>query len=130
MESCDEDTLWETFLAANKNMSQEEQDNMMDDFVEHPLNAKTLDVKCLDRPEFAALHALAYEGTKEEVANNFRTHGYKSLEKLIQKTTKNQQKDIEEAIHCFSEGIDQKCGVYSTEFALYMGRAKVNILIS
>jgi hypothetical protein len=111
--------------------SQEEIDKDIEFFVNHPLNAKTLTPEMLESPEFQALSALAYDGTPDEVAKNFMNHGYDFLNKVIVKESKNQQKDIEQALYCFDEGIDQKeCKSQDIRFNLYMGRAKTNILIA
>jgi hypothetical protein len=55
----------------------------------------------LDLPEYQALQALAYEGTPDEVAKNFKNHGYDRLNKVLMKESKNESKDIEEALYCF-----------------------------
>jgi hypothetical protein len=49
------------------------------------------------------------------------------LGRLLLKTSKNQEKDWQEANHCFDTGIEQKCGDKKIEFELYMGRAKLNL---
>lgn len=85
----------------------------------------------LARPEYQALAALAYDGTPDEVAANFRNHGYAHLDKVVLKESKNQQGDIEQALYCFDEALTQE-GVTDREvlYELHMGRAKTNILIA
>ena len=48
------------------------------------------------------------------------------------KESKKDQHDIEQALYCFDEGLDQKdqCTNKDTVYQLYMGRAKTNILIA
>lgn len=55
-----------------KPRTQEEIDADIEYFVKHPLNARHLTPEMLDMPEFQALQSLAYDGTPEEVALNFR----------------------------------------------------------
>jgi tetratricopeptide (TPR) repeat protein len=93
----------------------------------HPLNCKELTPEMLERPEYQALQALAYEGSKSEVAQNFLHHALDQLGKILLSTTKNKEKDYQEAMHCFEQGIEQKCGVQKIEFELYMGRAKLHL---
>ena len=82
----------------------------------------------LERPEFKALQQMAFEGTPYEVAKNFHTHGYELLGKLLLHKSKNEEKDFQEGLYCFDNGIDAKCGDKDLEYELYMGRAKLNML--
>ena len=46
------------------------------------------------------------------------------------KESKNETKDIEEAIYCFDQGLEQKQDDKELLYYLYIGRAKANILIA
>ena len=70
---------------------------------------------------------MAYEGDSKEVAQNFLEHGLEGLSRLLLESTKNKEKDFQESLHCFDQGIDQKCGDAKIEFDLLMGRAKLNL---
>lgn len=59
----------------------------------HPLNCKELTPEMLERPEYQALQALAYEGDKKEVAQNFLHHGLTQLGRILLSTTANKEKD-------------------------------------
>ena len=59
--------------------TQEEIDQDIEFFVNHPLNVKVITPEMLERPEFQALAALAYDGTPDEVALNFLVSIYPSL---------------------------------------------------
>ena len=48
-------------------------------FLNHPLNAKELTPEMLELPEYQALMNLAWDGTPDEVAENFRKHGFEHL---------------------------------------------------
>ena len=82
-----EDDIWpESF----PKRSQEEIDKDIEFFVNHPLNCTKITPETLERPEFQALAALAYDGTPDEVAKNFLNHGYDHLNKVITKESKHQ----------------------------------------
>jgi len=49
---------------------------------------------------------MAFEGTPEEVAKNFLTHGMNSLEKVLLKMATVDSKEVEEAIYCFDTGLE------------------------
>lgn len=125
----DDDIEWPTNVPKR---SQEEIDKDIEFFVNHPLNAREITPQMLEMPEFQALAALAYDGTPDDIANNFRNHGYDYLNKVILKDSKNQQQDIEQALYCFDEGLDhaKEAKNKDTIYQLYMGRAKTNILIA
>ena len=82
----------------------------------------------LERPEFQALMEMAHEGTPIEVQNNFKSHAYDQLGKLLLKTSKNQEKDFQEALYSFDQALEQETGDVENEFELYLGRAKCNML--
>ena len=44
--------------------SEEEIEAELEEFLNHPLNCKELTPDMLERPEFQALQAMAYEGSK------------------------------------------------------------------
>lgn len=56
--------------------SKEEIEKDIEYFVNHPLNVRQVTPEMLELPEFQALQNLAYEGTPEEIAKNFKNHGY------------------------------------------------------
>jgi hypothetical protein len=77
-----EDEEYEAMLAAAKALpprTQEEIDQEIDDFCNHPLNVKKITPEMLERPEYQALQALAYEGTPDEVGQNFVQCGMDNL---------------------------------------------------
>jgi tetratricopeptide (TPR) repeat protein len=86
----------------------------------------------LEAPEFAALQDMAYDGTPEEVCRNFRNHAMDSLDMIVKKYTKNKKHDqveCERAMHFFNEAFKTGWKEYQSLFTLYMGRAKLNLLI-
>lgn len=107
----DDDVEWPTNIPKRP---QSEIDADIEFFVNHPLNARKLTPEMIEQPEFQALAALAYDGTPDEVAANFRNHGYDYLNKVITKESKNQQNDIDQALYCFDEALEQK-GITNTD---------------
>jgi hypothetical protein len=76
---------------------------------------------------------LKYDGTPEEQARNFKSHAFESLNKVLLKQTKDGQHDrveCERALHFFDEALATGYKEYQTLYALYMGRAKLNILMA
>ena len=71
---------------------------------------------------------MAYEGTPTEIAQNFKNHAYAQLGALLLKKSENNEKDFQEALYCFEQALDQKCGEPELEFDLYIGRGKLNLL--
>ena len=71
---------------------------------------------------------MAHEGTPDEVAENFLKHGLEQLSRVLLKGSKNEEKDCQEALHCFDNGIEAQPASMETLFDLLMGRAKLNIL--
>ena len=49
---------------------------------------------------------MAHEGTPDEVAENFLKHGLEQLSRVLLKGSKNEEKDCQEALHCFDNGIE------------------------
>lgn len=87
----------------------------------------------LEKPEFQALQQLAYDGTPEEVCRNFKNHAMDALNVILEKTFKNpkvDQVEAERAMHFFNEAFKQDWKEYQMQFTLYMGRAKLNLLIA
>ena len=60
----------------------------------------------LERPEFQALMQMGHEGEPIDVQNNFKNHAYEQLGKLLLKTSKNKEKDFQEALHCFDQALE------------------------
>ena len=94
----------------------------------HPLNAREITPEMLERPEYQALQELAFEGTPNEVATNFKTHGYSQLGKVLLKQTKNGVRDLEDALYCFQTGLEEKPDDQQILFELWSGKAKANML--
>lgn len=88
------DEQFEAMVAAQPKRTQEEVEADCEEFLNHPLNCKELTAKDLERPEFQALQAMAYEGEKEDVAKNFMNHGLEGLSRLLLESTKNKEKDF------------------------------------
>ena len=59
----------------------------------------------LARPEYQALINLAWDGTPDEIATNFKTHGETSLGKITLGHATNEQKEVEEAIYCYDQAL-------------------------
>lgn len=59
----------------------------------HPICCKDLTPEMLEQPEFKALQDLAYEGTPEEVARNFKNHAFDALNDLLNRKDKTKQID-------------------------------------
>ena len=75
-------------------MTPEEMEKDMEEWVNHPLNAKEVTPDMLERPEYQALMAMAHEGTPIEVQNNFKHHAFEQLGRLLLKRSKNEEKDF------------------------------------
>ena len=75
-------------------------------FITHPLNAKKITPEMLLLPEYQALQSLVFDGSPEDVARNFMKQGYDRLNKVLMKESKNNAKEIDEAIYCFDQGLD------------------------
>lgn len=79
------------------------------------MTCKELTPEILDKPEFAALQNLAYDGTPEEVCRNFRNHAMEALDMILKKYTKNKKHDqveCERAMHFFNEAFKQEWNEY------------------
>ena len=118
----------EAMAAAMPKSTPEQIEADLEEWVNHPLNCKELTPKMLEQPEFQALMQMSHEGTPQEVAENFKNHAYDHLGALLLKRSKNEEKDFQEALYCFDQAIEQKCGDAKLEYDLYLGRAKLNIL--
>ena len=101
------DDQFEALAAQLPKMTPEEQEADMEEWINHPLNCKELTPEMLERPEFQALMAMAHEGEPIEVQNNFKNHAYEHLGRLLLKTSKNQEKDFQEALYCFEQALEQ-----------------------
>ena len=89
----EEDEYFEQMLAgfqANNNVNV---DDDIEYFENHPMTCKELTPEMLEKPEFAALQNMAYEGTPEEVCRNFRHHAMEALDLILKKYTKNKKHD-------------------------------------
>lgn len=130
----EEDEYFEQMVKAfQANPTKPEDDDDIEYFTNHPLNCKELTPDVLERPEFKALQNLAYEGTPEEVCRNFKNHALETLSDVLLKKTKNPEQDkleCERAMHFFNEAFNTGYKEYQMLFTLYMGRAKLNLLIA
>lgn len=88
------DEEFEAFMAKQPKRSREEAEAEVEEFLNHPLHCKELTPEAMERPEFQALQAMAYEGDKKEVAENFLNHGLEQLQKVLLETTKYKEKDL------------------------------------
>ncbi len=70
------DEQFEAFKRSMPKMTEEEQAEALEEWRNHPLNAKEITPEMLERPEYQALMAMAHEGTPLEVQNNFKHHAY------------------------------------------------------
>ena len=102
-----DDDQFEALCRQMPKLSPEEQEKEMEEWKNHPLNCKELTPDMWERPEYQALMQMGHEGTPMEVQNNFKNHAIEHLGKLLLKTSKNQEKDFQEALHCFEQAIDQ-----------------------
>ena len=62
------DELYAKMCAALPKRTDEEVEADLEEFMNHPLNCKEITPEALERPEFQALQAMAYEGEPIEVA--------------------------------------------------------------
>ena len=74
--------------------TEEEVEADWEDWLQHPLNCKELTPAMMEREEFKALQAMAFEGIPLEVAQNFKNHAYEQLGQLLLKKSKNTEKDF------------------------------------
>jgi len=75
---------------------------------------------------------LKYDGTPEEVCRNFRDHAFEALNDILMKHKKTAHHDkiaCERAMHFFDEALATGWKEYQALFTIYMGRAKLNLLI-
>lgn len=128
----EEDEYFDQLLAAYQKGPQNDIDDDIEYFKNHPMTCKELTPEMLAKPEFQALQELAYDGTPEEVCRNFMHHAMEALDRVIKKHTKGEKQDkveCERAMHFFNEAFKTGWKEYQLQFTLYMGRAKLNLLI-
>ncbi len=80
-------------IANQPKRTREEAEAEVEAFLSHPLNCRDLTPEALQRPEFQALQALAFEGEPNEVAKNFLNHGLEQLSRVLLETSKFTEKD-------------------------------------
>lgn len=99
---------------------------------DHPLNANKITPELLEKPEFQAIQSLVYDGEPEEVAQNFLNHGVESLKESEDlKNVKDKEKvKLHDALHCFEEGVKQKCKDNKINYELYFGVAKCHMYLT
>ena len=83
----EEDEYFDQLMTAMRNapLPEGEEEDDVAYFANHPLNCKEITPEMMEKPEFAALANLAYEGTPEEVCKNFKEQALESLETVIMK---------------------------------------------
>lgn len=129
----EEDEYFEGLLKGYQSGPQADLDDDTEYFKNHPLTCKELTPEMMEQPEFQALQALAYDGTPEEVCRNFMHHAMDALDNVVKKYTKHSKHDqveCERAMHFFNEAFNTGWKEYQLQFTLYMGRAKLNLLIA
>ena len=73
-----------------------------------------------DNPELEALKALAYEGTPQEIALNFKNLGNEAF----------REKKYRDALEFYARGFGAKSGERDIEVSLHLNRAAVNLVLS
>lgn len=101
-------------------LTQKSTEEIMGEFNRMPFFMNTLDETDGDGGEnvqLEALKSLAYEGTPEEVATNFKNQGNECF----------QAKQFQHAVQYYTQGLDADCGVDALNVALYLNRAACNL---
>lgn len=91
-------------------------DDILKDLNKVPFFMTELD-ESEENPQVEALQAMAYEGDPDEIAENFRRQG----------NDKFKIRFYHDAIHFYTEALNQKCGVDSIEIACLGNRAQANL---
>lgn len=94
-------------------------ENIMREMDEVPLFMTDLPDNLEENSALAALQALIFDGTPEEVAKNFKDQGNEAF--------KLGQKGYEDAIKYYSQGLEQKCSDSVLNALLHLNRAAVHI---
>lgn len=95
----DDADFYDIMQARYKDMPPRTQEEIEDDinyFVNHPLNAKSFTPEMLDLPEYQALQQLAYEGTPEDVAKNFKVNSIPPLITFVESRLRAFEQSIDE----------------------------------
>lgn len=101
-------------------LAQKSTEEIMDEFNRMPFFMNKLDETDGDGGEnvqLEALKSLAYEGTPEEIATNFKNQGNECF----------QSKQFQHAVQYYTQGLDADCGVDVINVALYLNRAACNL---
>ena len=130
----EEDEYFAQMLAAYQaNPNKPDIDEDIEYFSNHPLTCTEITPEMVaNNPDLQSLQNLAYEGTPEEITRNFKDHAFEALDKVIKKHTKTKKHDkveCERALHFFNEAFKAGYKEYQVMFNLYMGRAKLNLLM-
>jgi tetratricopeptide (TPR) repeat protein len=94
-------------------------DNILREMDEVPLFMTDVPDNVQDIPALAALQALIYDGSPEEVAKNFKDQGNEAY--------KTGQKGYQDAIKYYTQGLEQKCSDNILNALLHLNRAAVHI---
>jgi hypothetical protein len=92
-------------------------DDFLNDMQRHPLFMQSLDTTDQDNLELEAIKALAYEGTPEEIAFNFKEQGNEAF----------REKRYRDALEYYSKGVGANSGDMTLESTLYLNRAATNL---
>ncbi|ORZ41472.1 hypothetical protein BCR44DRAFT_1422884 [Catenaria anguillulae PL171] len=98
---------------------------LSEDKWEEELNSVPLFMRSLpdtadeSNPELSALQSLIYDGTPEEIAENFKNQGNEMF--------RDGRKHFPHAIRFYTQGIDQQCSDNKLNATLYCNRAAVHI---
>lgn len=101
-------------------LAQKSTEEIMGEFNRMPFFMNTLDEtdgEGGENVQLEALKSLAYEGTPEEIATNFKNQGNECF----------QAKQFQHAVQYYTQGLDADCGVDVLNVALYLNRAACNL---
>ncbi|KAG0269327.1 hypothetical protein DFQ27_004011, partial [Actinomortierella ambigua] len=94
-------------------------ENLDRDMSQVPLFMQNLTAEALDNPLIQALQELAYDGTPEEVAENFKNQGNECF--------KQGKKFYKDAIDYYTKALDVQCSDDKLNETLYVNRAACNL---
>lgn len=101
-------------------LAQKSTEEIMGEFNRMPFFMNTLDEtdgEGGENVQLEALKSLAYEGTPEEIATNFKNQGNECF----------QAKQFQHAVQYYTQGLDADCGVDGLNVALFLNRAACNL---
>jgi hypothetical protein len=102
-------------------LNSQSRDDFFRDMERHPMFMRDLNpADPSDNPELEALKALAYEGTPQEIALNFKNLGNEAF----------REKKYRDALEFYARGFGAKSGESDIELSLHLNRAAVNLVLS